>query len=96
MSEFMGLVRGTYDARERGFEPGGISLHNSMVPHGPEAAVHARASAAALAPVRIEDTLAFMFESRYPMAVSAGAMAHSARQHEYPDSWQDLPRHFAP
>ena len=96
MSEFMGLVRGTYDARERGFEPGGISLHNSMVPHGPEAAVHARASAAALAPVRIEDTLAFMFESRLPMAVSAGAMAHPALQADYPDSWRDLARHFAP
>lgn len=96
MSEFMGLVRGTYDARERGFEPGGISLHNSMVPHGPEAAVHARASTAALAPVRIEDTLAFMFESRYPMAVSAGAMTHPALQADYPDSWRDLSRHFAP
>lgn len=96
MSEFMGLVRGTYDARERGFEPGGISLHNSFVPHGPEAAVHARASTAALAPARIEDTLAFMFESRYPMVVSAAAQAHPARQLDYPASWQDLPRRFQP
>jgi len=28
MSEFMGLICGTYDAKEHGFVPGGISLHN--------------------------------------------------------------------
>src|SRR5439155_517075 len=30
MSEFMGLVRGRYDAKEGGFVPGGASLHNGM------------------------------------------------------------------
>ncbi len=44
MSEFMGLVRGVYDAKPVGFVPGGASLHNSMSPHGPEAAVFERAS----------------------------------------------------
>jgi homogentisate 1,2-dioxygenase len=34
MSEFMRLVQGRYDAKPEGFEPGGASLHNSMVPHG--------------------------------------------------------------
>src|SRR5207249_2052872 len=37
MSEFMGLVYGVYDARPEGFLPGGISLHNCMLPHGPDA-----------------------------------------------------------
>ena len=31
MSECMGLVYGQYDAKEEGFGPGGLSLHNSMV-----------------------------------------------------------------
>lgn len=96
MSEFMGLVRGTYDAREQGFEPGGVSLHNRFVPHGPEAAVHARASTAALSPARIENTLAFMFESGLAMAVSDAALRHPARQPDYPDSWRDVPRAFTP
>ena len=30
MSELMGLVRGTYDAKAGGFLPGGISIHNCI------------------------------------------------------------------
>src|SRR4029434_9123773 len=52
MSEFMGLIRGVYDAKPVGFVPGGASLHNSMAPHGPEAAVFERASSARLIPER--------------------------------------------
>jgi homogentisate 1,2-dioxygenase len=34
----MGLIYGVYDAKEtHGFVPGGISLHNCMLPHGPDA-----------------------------------------------------------
>jgi len=65
MSEFMGLIEGTYDAKEAGFVPGGSSLHNCMSPHGPEAAVFEKASNAELKPHRYENTLAFMLESRY-------------------------------
>ena len=37
MSEFMGLVYGVYDAKTGGgFVPGGMSLHNTMLPHGPD------------------------------------------------------------
>jgi homogentisate 1,2-dioxygenase len=36
MSEFMGLIYGIYDAKPEGFLPGGISLHNCMLPHGPD------------------------------------------------------------
>ena len=32
----MGLVYGEYDAKPGGFKPGGASLHNCMVPHGPD------------------------------------------------------------
>ncbi len=35
MSEFMGLIYGVYDAKPQGFVPGGFSLHNMMLPHGP-------------------------------------------------------------
>ena len=44
MSEFMGLVYGVYDAKPQGFVPGGISLHNCMLPHGPDAEAFERAS----------------------------------------------------
>ena len=62
MSEFMGLIRGRYDAKEEGFVPGGISLHNMMLPHGPDAAGYDKATSVELKPVKLDDTMAFMFE----------------------------------
>ncbi|HMM76610.1 MAG TPA: homogentisate 1,2-dioxygenase [Gammaproteobacteria bacterium] len=96
MSEFMGLVYGAYDAKENGFEPGGASLHNGMVPHGPDAQAHAKASSAELKPERYTATLAFMFESRYLMKPSAWAMSSPQRQHDYAQCWQGLDSRFAP
>lgn len=31
MSEFMGLIVGTYEAKEGGFQPGGASLHSMYI-----------------------------------------------------------------
>lgn len=96
MSEFMGLVYGQYDARKAGFEPGGMSLHNAFVPHGPEAQVFAAASAASLAPARQEHTMAFMFESRYVFHVTRWALESPALQTDYAQCWNGLERHFTP
>ncbi|MGI9274023.1 MAG: homogentisate 1,2-dioxygenase [Endozoicomonas sp.] len=95
MSEFMGLIHGVYDAKEKGFEPGGASLHNCMSPHGPEAEVFEKASNATLQPVRYKDTMAFMFESRYPFAPTRFAMETPARQADYLDCWSGLKKHFS-
>ncbi|MEP7098883.1 MAG: homogentisate 1,2-dioxygenase, partial [Burkholderiales bacterium] len=75
MSELMGLVRGVYDAKAEGFVPGGVSLHNCMLPHGPDAATFDKASTAELNPHRIDNTLAFMFESRHVFKPTAQALA---------------------
>ncbi len=94
MSEFMGLIEGVYDAKEKGFVPGGMSLHNCMTPHGPEAEVFAKASSAQLAPQRYENTLAFMFESRYVIAPTQFALQTPARQKHYLQCWDGLKKHF--
>lgn len=94
MSEFMGLVRGLYDAKTEGFVPGGASLHNCMSGHGPDAATFEKASAAALAPQKIEDTLAFMFESRYVIRPTRFALETPQLQKNYLDCWQGLAKHF--
>ena len=44
MSEFMGLIYGIYDAKPEGFVPGGMSLHNCMLPHGPDKAAYDQAT----------------------------------------------------
>src|SRR3546814_13825503 len=57
-SEFMGLIRGVYDAKADGFSPGGSSLHHCMSPHGPAGATFEKATAADLTePTRIRDTM---------------------------------------
>ena len=65
MNEFMGLIRGEYDAKAEGFVPGGASLHNCMAGHGPDSATFEKAVATDLKPVYLADTLAFMFETRF-------------------------------
>ena len=94
MSEFMGLVKGVYDAKPGGFKPGGASLHNAMVPHGPDAKAFAKASKTGLKPERLRNTLAVMFETRYPMAPTAFACDPALIDAEYSDCWAGLERHF--
>ena len=91
MSEFMGLVRGEYDARRGGFVPGGASLHNALAAHGPDRASHAAAVAAKLEPRYLGDTLAFMFESRYPFDPTAFAMKAPALDRNYDAAWEGFP-----
>lgn len=91
MSEFMGLVKGQYDAKPEGFEPGGASLHNCMVPHGPDAEAFEKASAAELKPHKLDDTLAFMFESRWRFVPTAFAINGGALDAQYASCWSGLP-----
>ncbi|MGH6815318.1 MAG: homogentisate 1,2-dioxygenase [Hyphomicrobiaceae bacterium] len=96
MSEFMGLIRGVYDAKPQGFVPGGISLHNSMLPHGPDAEAFERASNMELKPARQTDTMAFMFETRFPQRVTKYAAELSGLQQNYVDCWSGIAKHFDP
>ncbi len=94
MSEYMGLVHGAYDAKAEGFLPGGGSLHNCMSGHGPDAATFERASNAELAPQRIDNTLAFMFESRYVIRPTRAALDAPQLQKNYLECWQGLRKNF--
>jgi homogentisate 1,2-dioxygenase len=94
MSEFMGLVHGQYDAKPEGFRPGGMSLHNCMVPHGPDAEAFDKASNAQLAPHKLDDTLAFMFESRWRMRPTEFALQCGALDPSYAQCWAGLRDHF--
>ena len=90
MSEFMGLVYGQYDAKPEGFRPGGASLHNSMVPHGPDVEAFEKATRADLTPQKLDDTLAFMFESRWCFRPTAYAMEGGALDRRYVECWSGL------
>ena len=94
MNEFMGLIFGEYDAKAEGFLPGGASLHNCMSGHGPDAETWERASQAELKPVKLENTLAFMFETGLPVRPTRFALETKILQHEYFECWQGLKKHF--
>jgi homogentisate 1,2-dioxygenase len=90
MSEFMGLIQGAYDAKEGGFAPGGVSLHNQMAGHGPDRASYEKAVAAELKPVKIDNTMAFMFESRWVLRPTRWASETPLGQLDYDDVWRDF------
>ena len=94
MSEFMGLVKGQYDAKEAGFVPGGASLHNCMVPHGPDSDAFTKASNAELKPQKLDNSLAFMFESRYRFVPTTFAMNSGLLDENYADCWAGLSDQF--
>ncbi|MEU3046156.1 homogentisate 1,2-dioxygenase [Streptomyces sp. NPDC006984] len=96
MSEYMGLIEGAYDAKAEGFVPGGGSLHTMMSAHGPDRETFDRASAAELKPQKIDDGLAFMFETRWPVTTTAQAASAGHLQTGYDSVWEGLERHFRP
>ena len=96
MSEFMGLIYGAYDAKAQGFVPGGFSLHNSMLPHGPDRGAFEAASAAELKPHKLENTMAFMFETRFPQRVTAYAAGLPQLQASYGTYGTALVKRFDP
>jgi homogentisate 1,2-dioxygenase len=94
MSELMGLVHGVYDAKAEGFLPGGVSIHNCMSAHGPDLATFERASTATLKPQKVEDTLAFMWESRSVFRPTQFAMSVAQLQKDYDRVWDGFKKHY--
>jgi len=91
-------ICGVYDAKERGFVPGGSSLHNCMSGHGPDAATFDKATAADTSiPVHIADTMAFMFESRSVLKPTSAALQGTPRlQADYLSHWLGLKKTLRP
>lgn len=94
MSEFMGLILGEYDAKPEGFVPGGASLHNMMSPHGPDDGAYEKATGSELKPEFLGATMAFMFETRYPVKITDWAANSPHNQDAYQECWQGLKKNF--
>ncbi len=94
MSELMGNLHGIYDAKPEGFVPGGLSLHNMMLPHGPDRVAFESATSAELKPAKLENTMSFMFETRFPQHLTRFAAEEAGLQSDYIDCWQSLEKRF--
>jgi homogentisate 1,2-dioxygenase len=94
MSELMGNIYGVYDAKPKGFVPGGMSLHNCMLPHGPDRNAFEAASNADLRPEKLDETMSFMFETRFPQHLTEFAARVAPMQDDYIDCWASLEKKF--
>ena len=94
MSELMGNIYGIYDAKPEGFVPGGMSLHNMMLPHGPDRDAFEGASNADLGPEKLDNTMQFMFETRFPQHLTPFAANEAPLQDNYIDCWDSIEKKF--
>lgn len=89
MSEYMGNIEGSYDAK-KDFVPGGSSLHTKLAPHGPDAASYQAAlEDPCNGPTQLEGT-SFMFETCLLLKVSPEALEGGWRDLNYNKCWDDL------
>lgn len=94
MSELMGNIYGQYDAKPQGFVPGGMSLHNMMLPHGPDRDAFEAATNSNLGPDKLDNTMSFMFETRFPQHLTSFAANEAPLQDDYITCWDGLEKHF--
>jgi homogentisate 1,2-dioxygenase len=96
-SEFMGLIDGQYDAKAKGFRPGGASLHNCMSGHGPDAETFEKASNADTSqPKKVDAGMAFMFETRHVIRPSRFALESAQLQATHFECWMNVTKQFKP
>jgi len=93
MCEYMGLIRGKYDAKPSSFKPGGASLHNTFSAHGPDSEAFEVWSKKELVPERLENTMAFMFETYYILNCTNYAENNNV-DGDYWKCWQTLKNNF--
>ncbi len=94
MSELMGNIYGQYDAKPEGFIPGGMSLHNMMIPHGPDKDAFEGASNSNLGPEKLANTMSFMIETRFPQHLTEFAAKEAPMQDDYIECWSDIEKKF--
>lgn len=96
-NEFMGLIKGVYEAKRDDFLPGGASLHLCMTPHGPDTATFESAvQEVCEQPAQLSSTLAFMFETHMTPRTTPQAMGSPCIDRAYYKCWTGLKKHFQP
>jgi homogentisate 1,2-dioxygenase len=65
-----------------------------MLPHGPDREAFEKASKAELKPQKLDNTMSFMFETRFPQHLTAFAAKEAPLQDDYIDCWNDIEKKF--
>ena len=90
VAEFIALLQGAY----AGLPPGSTTLTNPWTEHGPETETLAVAREMALAPVKVDDMLLVLIESRFPVQVTDFAETASEMVRDYTDRWKGFEPYF--
>lgn len=92
MTEFMGLIKGKYQAKSTAFAPGGATLHQSMIPHGPDKECFTKCTEQDTSiPSRIaDDTMAFMFETSLTLQVTTSKFFEQSVDKDYYKCWESI------
>lgn len=94
VSEILGLIQGKHDGKSAAFRPGSVSLHNAWAPHGPDTASYEAGRVGPQSPVKLEDTMAFMIETRFPMSLTNVGLNCPERERDYLDVWAGFAKRF--
>jgi homogentisate 1,2-dioxygenase len=65
-----------------------------MLPHGPDKDAFEGASKSDLKPQKLENTMTFMFESRFPQHLTEFAAKKAPLQDDYTECWKGLEKKF--
>jgi homogentisate 1,2-dioxygenase len=93
-TEFSAVIYGAHESKSSGTYPGGAVLHNAFVPHGPDVAIFEKGSTSGAAPHKIEGSLMFALETRFPLRTTEFALNAPELQHDYPNVWQGFTKSF--
>ena len=65
-----------------------------MLPHGPDRDAFEAASTGELAPAKLDNTMSFMFETRFPQHLTRFAAQEAPLQEDYIECWTSLEKKF--
>lgn len=92
MTEFMGIIKGKYVAKSGKFAPGGGSLHQSMIPHGPDGEcfeMGLKEDTSKPQRVVTDDSMSFMFETCLTLNLTEWALTKNVDE-DYIECWEKL------
>lgn len=90
VTEFIITLQGNFG----GMQPGSVTLTNPFTPHGPDAQTQAVMREGEWGPIKVEDQLMLLFETRFPMQTTDFAVSILPSVDDYAAQWDGIPKRF--
>ena len=90
VTEFIILLQGEFG----GLKPGSVTLTNPFTPHGPDAQTQGAMREGDWGPMKVEDQLMLLFETRFPMQTTDFADSILPTVDSFAAQWDGIPKRF--